>query len=116
MDVLVHADGFRLRDEVRSAVEYKIGGLEQYAPRALRANVHLRRVSSHHNDKEFQAKVLIELPGRDVSGEETASQPMEAVDLLVEKIENQLRRRKESKLDAREKVGRKGKAILQAEA
>ena len=103
MDVLVHADGFRLRDEVRSAVEYKIGGLEQYAPRALRANVHLRRVSSHHNDKEFQAKVLLEVPGNDISAEKAASQPLEAVDLLYEIAENILRKRKDDRLSKRVK-------------
>ncbi len=103
MDILVHADGFRLADDLKAAVEEKIGRLEQYAPRAMRARVHLRRVSSHHNDKEFQAKVLVEMPGRDVSAEKEASQPLEAVDLLYEIVENILRKRKDDRLSKRVK-------------
>lgn len=103
MDVLVHADGFRMSDELKASIEEKIGRLEQYEPRALRARVHMRRVSSHHNDKEFQAKVLLEVPGRDVSAEKEASQPLEAVDLLYEIVENILRKRKDDRLSRRVK-------------
>jgi ribosomal subunit interface protein len=103
MDILVHADGFRMSDELKASVEEKIGRLEQLEPRAVRARVHLRRVSSHHNDKEFQAKVLIEMPGRDVSAEKEASQPLEAVDLLYDVVDNILRKRKDDRTHKRAK-------------
>ena len=103
MDILVHADGFRMSDELKASVEEKMGRLEQYEPRALRARVQLRRVSSHHNDKEFQAKVLLEVPGNDISAEKAASQPLEAVDLLYEIVENILRKRKDDRLSKRVK-------------
>ena len=105
MDILVHADGFRMGDDLKAAVEQKIGGLEQYAPRAMRARVHLRRVASHHNDKEFMVKVQIEMPGPDTTAEKAASQPLEAVDLIVEILENQLRKRKDDRLSKRAKEG-----------
>jgi ribosomal subunit interface protein len=101
MDVLIHADGFSLGDAQKDAVEEKIGRLEHYEPRALRARVHLRRTSAHQSETQFQVKVLMEVPGHDVSAEETASQPIEAVDLLVEKLEHRLARRKTERLARR---------------
>jgi ribosomal subunit interface protein len=103
MDVLIHADGFRLTGSLKGTVENKIGSLDQFEPRALRARVHLRRASAHASPKSFQATVLIEVPGADLSAEEHASQPLEAVDLLVEKIEQRLRKRKTERLAKRTK-------------
>jgi putative sigma-54 modulation protein len=110
MDILIHADGFRMGDDLKAAVEEKIGRLDQYAPRAMRARVHLRRVASHHNDKEFQVKVQIEMPGPDATAEKSASQPLEALDLIAEILENQLRKRKDDRLSRREKDGLDDKA------
>lgn len=101
MDILVHADGFRMSDDLKNAVEEKIGRLEHFATRILRARVHLRRVGSHHSGKDFQVKVQLEMPGPDVTAEKSASQPLEALDLIVEILENQLRRRKEDRLSRR---------------
>ncbi len=101
MDVLIHADGFTLGDAQKALVEEKIGRLEHYEPRAMRARVHLRRTTAHHSDTQFQVKVLIEVPGQDISAEEQASQPIEAVDLLFEKLEHRLERRKNERLAKR---------------
>lgn len=104
MDILVHAEGFRLGDDLKDAVEEKVGRLQHFEPRALRARVTLRRASAHISARQFEASVLMEVPGRDVSAEQKASQPLEAVDLLVEKIEQLLRKRKTAKLAKREKT------------
>lgn len=115
MDILIHSDGFRLGDAQKAAVENKIGNLEQYAPRALRARVHLRRSSAHASDKSFQASVLFEVPGQDLSAEEHASTPMEAVDLLVEKIEQRLRRRKNENVARRTRAAKEKEKLLAVE-
>lgn len=104
MDILVHAEGFRLGDDLKDAVEHKVGRLVQFAPRALRARVTLRRASAHPSARQFEAGVLMEVPGRDVSAVQKASQPLEAVDLLVEKLEQRLRKRKTAKLARRERA------------
>lgn len=104
MEILVHAEGFRLNDELRDAVADKVGRLDHYGSRILRARVTLRRISPRPSARQFSAKVLMEVPGRDLSAEQVASGPVEAIDLLVEKMEQRLRKRKTAKLSKRERA------------
>jgi putative sigma-54 modulation protein len=90
-----------LTDGLRDAIEEKIGRVEQYAPRAVRARVHLRQVSAHPSARQYVARVLLELPGTDQSAEEYAAEPLAAVDVLAEKIERRLRRKKTARLAQR---------------
>jgi ribosomal subunit interface protein len=101
MDILVHAEGFRLSEMLRAAAEEKVGRLESLAPRALRARVTLRKESAHPSKKQFHAKVLFEVPGNDLTAEQYAEGPLEGLDLLCEKIEQRLRKRKTAKLARR---------------
>lgn len=103
MDILIHSEGFNLDERKKELIEEKVGRLEHYAPRALRSRVTLRLDSAHQNDKQFVAKVLIEIPGNDLVAEKKASEPIEAVDLVVEKMERQLERRKTERMSRRVK-------------
>lgn len=113
MDILIHSEGFALDDRKKALIEEKVGRLEHYAPRALRARVTLRLDSAHHNEKQFAAKVLIEIPGNDLAAEKKAGEPLEAIDLLVEKMERQLERRKTERMSRRTK-GLTEKALAMA--
>lgn len=104
MEILVHSEGFRLNDEVRTAVADKVGRLDHFGLRVLRARVTLRRISPRPSSRQFIAKVLMEVPGRDLTAEQKASGPIEAIDLLVEKMEQRLRKRKTAKLSRREQA------------
>jgi putative sigma-54 modulation protein len=101
MDILIQADGLTLTNDLKDAVEQKIGRVEQYAPRALRARVRIRKASAHANQAQFVVRVLIELPGRDLSAEQIGPEPMSALDILAEKIERRLRKRKTRRLASR---------------
>ena len=101
MDILVRAEGVELTDKLREAVNQKIGRVRQYAPRALRARVHLHKVRANPSPHQFKARVLYELPGNDLSAEHTAHDPVAALDLVAEKIERRLRKRKTSRLARR---------------
>lgn len=101
MDILVHAEGFHLDDRLKDAVIDKVGRLEHFAHRILRARVTIRRASAHASAKQFVSRILMEIPGRDLSAEQKAGEPMESIDLLVEKMEQQLRKRKTSQLSKR---------------
>ena len=98
MDILVQTDGWSLTADLRGAVEAKIGRVEQYAPRALRARVRIRKSSARANQAQYVVRVLVELPGRDLSAEQIGPEPMLALDILAEKIERRLRRRKTRRL------------------
>jgi ribosomal subunit interface protein len=94
MEILVHAEAFTMTETLKAAVEDKIGRLEHLFPRALRARVTLKRVSAHPSPKQFLARALFEVPGDDLSAEEHGEDPLVTVDLLSEKVESQLRKRK----------------------
>ncbi|MCP5488069.1 MAG: ribosome-associated translation inhibitor RaiA [Verrucomicrobia bacterium] len=103
MDILIHAEKFTLEDRKRDLILEKVGKLQQYMQRALRARVTLRMDSAHASEKQFVAKLLMEVPGQDMAAEQKASEPLEAVDLLVEKMERQLRKRKTERISKRTK-------------
>jgi ribosomal subunit interface protein len=101
MDIIIHTEGFTLTESVKTLVEHKIGRVEQYAPRAVRARVRFRKVSAHPSPKQFVVRVLFELPGKDISAEESGADPVSALDVVSEKIERRLRKLKTARLDKR---------------
>ncbi|MCE9614373.1 MAG: ribosome-associated translation inhibitor RaiA [Lentisphaerae bacterium] len=101
MDMLIHTDGVTLTKKLEGAIEEKIGRLEQYAPRALRTRVKIRKVSAHAGTSQFVVGVLIEVPGSDISAEEKGPEPMAALDLVSEKLESRLRKIKTRRLRRR---------------
>lgn len=106
MDILINADGLTMTDDLRATIEDKVGRVEQFAPRAIRARVFVRKVSAHHSQRQFAVRVLCEVPGRDRSAEEYGPDPVSALDVAATKIERQLRRRKTDRLARRHQLAR----------
>ena len=101
MDILIRAEGVELTDKLREAVTRKIGRVRQYAPRALRARVQLHKISPNRSAGQFLARVHYEIPGNDLVAEHRAHEPVAAIDIVAEKIERRLRRRKTARLARR---------------
>ena len=101
MVILIRVEGVQLNDKLREAVNQKIGRVRQYAPRAMRARVQLHKLQGTPSPRQFCAKVLYEIPGNDLFAEHTAHDPLAAIDLVAEKIEGRLRRRKTARLARR---------------
>lgn len=106
MDILIRVDGLELTNELREAVRRKIGHARQYAPRALRARVQLHRLRLHPSSAQFKAQVHYEIPGNDLVAEHCAHDAAAALDLVAEKIERRLRRRKTARLARRVRAQR----------
>ena len=106
-DLIIRATGLELPDKLREAVAKKIGRVRQYAPRAFRARVHLEREHLKAAPDQFRVTVHYEIPGNDLVAEHRAFEPMAALDLVSEKIERRLRKRKTASLASR--VSRRGK-------
>jgi ribosomal subunit interface protein len=101
VDIIIQTDGVTLSENLRDAVEEKIGRVEQYAPRALRARVRMRKVSAHANSGQYVVRVLVEVPGDDLSAEQIGPDPMLALDIVSEKIERRLRKVKTERIARR---------------
>jgi putative sigma-54 modulation protein len=103
MDILIQSDGVTLTEAIKNAIDEKIGRVEQYAPRALRARVRLRKVSAHPSPRQYVVRVLVEVPGTDLSAEESGAEVVQALDIVAGKIERRLRKRKTERLAKRER-------------
>ena|SRR5579871_2022622 len=103
MDILVQADGVTLTETIKGAIDEKMGHVEQYAPRAVRARVRLRKDSAHHSARQYTVRVLVEMPGADISAEESRDDVVTALDVVAGKIERRLRKRKTERLAKRER-------------
>jgi len=107
MDIIIYTDGVELTDKLREAVHLKIGRVRQYAPGAFRARVQLHKLTSKPSPGQFRAHVLYELKGNDLSAEHLAYDPIAALDIVAEKIERRLRRRKTARLARRVRIHKK---------
>ncbi len=103
MDILIQADGVTLTDSLKDSVDEKIGRVEHYMPRALRARVHLRKVSAHPSPRQFIVHVICDLPHATISTEESGPNVISALDLVAEKLEARVRKLKTARLARREK-------------
>ena len=103
MDILIQADGVTLTDSLKDIVDEKIGRVEHYMPRALRARVHLRKVSAHPSPRQFIVHVICDLPHATISTEESGPNVISALDLVAEKLEARVRKLKTARLARREK-------------
>lgn len=101
IEILIHADGVVLTEQLREAVNTKIGRVRQYAPSAFRARVRLTKLLAARSQNQYRARVLYELPGNDVNAEHVAHEALAAVDIVAEKIERRLRKRKTARLARR---------------
>lgn len=101
MDILVQADGVALTEAIKNAVDEKIGRVEQYAPRAVRARVNLRKISAHASPRQYIVRVLVEIPGAELSAQESSADVISALDVVEGKIERRLRKRKTERLAQR---------------
>jgi ribosomal subunit interface protein len=108
-DVSISNFGLTLTDDLRNAVTRKIGRARQYAPDALRALVDIEKIAAKRSVEQFRVLVRYEVPGYDVIAEHRAHEPLAAIDLVAEKIERRLRKRKTAFLAAR--FGRLGRPV-----
>jgi ribosomal subunit interface protein len=107
MDILIQADGVTLTQAIKDAIDEKIAHVGQYAPRAVRARVRLRKVSAHPSPRQYTVRVLVEIPGADLSAEESRAEVITALDVVAGKIERRLRKRKTERLAKRERGPRR---------
>jgi ribosomal subunit interface protein len=101
LDIIIHTHNVELTEELRQAVLEKIGRVRQYAPLAFRARVQFHRERLKSPAQCFKVTVQFELPGNDLIAEHRDVAPLAALDLVAEKIERRLRKRKTAELARR---------------
>lgn len=109
LNIHIRTEGVLLDARLREAICAKIGRVRRYAPEALGARVQLVRTGVNRAAERYRAHVIYALKGNDVSAQQRAHDPIAALDLLVDKIERRLRKRKTAALARRVRGHRKNR-------
>ena len=95
MNIEIHARDVVLPDALRSYAESKIRRLDRHFDRIIVAHLEFELVGHRQVDPSKTAELRVHVNGIIVKGRVTAREIREAVDLVVDKVDEQLRRRKE---------------------
>jgi putative sigma-54 modulation protein len=95
MQIIITGRGVDLTDAIESYVTKKINGLEKFFDSIIRADVALGKLSNHHKKGDvFFAECKLEVPGESLFAKKEASSAYEAVDVLRDHLEAELKKRK----------------------
>lgn len=87
-----------LDDDVTRYIDRKVGRLDRYIPRSARGSAHavvtIRETNNQAGNK-YQCEVILHLPGEIITAKEAALNKFAAVDIVEEKLKNQLHKYKQ---------------------
>lgn len=86
-------------DDLKKYITKKIGKLDRYMPRHARESAHaeiLMKESKLKERKQFTCEVIVYLPKSTLTLKETTVNPFAAVDIVEERLKNQLKKYKET--------------------
>ncbi|MFA4936723.1 MAG: ribosome-associated translation inhibitor RaiA [Patescibacteria group bacterium] len=104
MDIIISAKNFKLTPSLITYTEEKVGKVERFWGEIIRANVELSvgRVKSAGNIS--QVRVWLEVSGPDIEAESEAADMHAAIDLVVPKLESQIRKMRGKVLSRQRKL------------
>lgn len=101
------AQKMELDEDIKRYVNKKIGRLDRYVPRGARSSLHaevkLREANKQHGNK-YECEVLLYLPSETITATDSTLNVFAAVDIVEQKLKNQLKKYKDRRLDRREKA------------
>jgi putative sigma-54 modulation protein len=103
MNINIKATNTTLTDSIRNTIEDKLQVLEKFLRPENQVFVELVEDNKHQSGKFFRAEVQISPTGH--YAEAVANDFYEAMDLVLPKIMEQMRRDKDKKISLRRKVG-----------
>ena len=95
MNLVIHAHDMPLPATVRTYAEAKVRRLDRHFDRIIDARLELDLAGRHSADPAKVAALRVHVTGGILRAKVTAQKLQEAVDLVVDKVDEQLRRRKE---------------------
>lgn len=91
-----------LADDIKKYIERKVGRLDRYMPKSAReaahAEVKLRQTNSKLGNK-YECEVIMHVPGNQVQATEATLNMFAAVDIVEQKLKNQLTKYKQAHID-----------------
>jgi putative sigma-54 modulation protein len=100
MNLILSTHGLKRTDAIEDHIVSRIMKLEHMDRYAINARVTVEHDKTKAPDRQFSCSMRLSLPGPDVFAEDVEGDLYAAIDLVVKKIEQQLRKR-HSKFKAR---------------
>lgn len=95
---------YNVNEKTERYVLDKVGKLDRYVPsharKSMTAEVKLRQVNRDHGNK-YEAEVILQVPDRTITAKDSTFNMMAAVDIVEAKLVAQLRKYKDSLVEAR---------------
>jgi putative sigma-54 modulation protein len=101
LNLVIFAHDMPLPDSVRTYAEAKVRRLDHHFDRIIDARLEFDLPARKSPKSPKQAELHIHVQGRHLKGRATAPHLQEAVDMVVDKVDQQLRKRKERLKDHR---------------
>ena len=105
INLQIDGDKYDLSSELRSRIEEKIGGLDEYMDTLERGHVTVSWEGGANEETKIRAEVWG--PGHTFEGTDTDWHPVTAVDKTQHKLETQIRREHGKEISERDHGGRK---------
>lgn len=96
MQIIISGKGVDLTDAVEDYVNRKMAGMDKFLSNIMRISVVVGVETRHHQKGDvFYAECKIEAPNNDLFAKKTAATAYEAIDLLKNKVEQELKKDKQ---------------------
>ncbi|NBX02270.1 ribosome-associated translation inhibitor RaiA [bacterium] len=91
--IVISGVHIELTDAIKATVHAKVEKLLRHNPRIIRVHVELVHTHIRDHSREFGAQIRLELPGPDIIVREESDDLYKSIDLLIDKVDRQIRRR-----------------------
>ncbi len=115
MKLILSAHNVKVSDGIEQHVIDKIEKLDHFDARAVDARVILEHDTAKPSEKRFKCSVRLAVPGPDLYAVDYEQDLYSAIDLVVKKIEQQIRKRQNKYKARKHKLGAKSKQKRQAD-
>lgn len=109
MQIHISPRDVKLTAAIHAYVASKVSHLEHFADDIIGAHVAIHHDVTRAGKHAFVIKVHLALPGPDLHGEDRGHDLYQAIDLVVERLAEQLRHRKSKLTKGRREASRKAK-------
>ena len=107
MQIIISGKGIELTPAIKDYVDEKIGGLEKFYDKIMRADVKVGVESRHHQKGYvFVAECKLEVPGNDLFASKNEQTLYKAIDKIRDYLESELKKHKVMAREKKRKVKR----------
>ena len=123
MKIIIKTRNLELSPSLESYINEKIGALEKFIKTLKKVEdgktlseifVEVEKETKHHRHGEiFSAEAQVILPGKSLVAKATGEDLLKAIIEVKEELENEIKKYKSKKIDAKRRIGKKVKEKMQ---